>query len=88
MVFGLLKIVVSYYGVHLLWEPNPLGLVIKALNGTTYLRDRNIHRNKIITSAWEEGTRPKLELGGINMGAGRSSWQTLYLEHTALRVQD
>lgn len=48
--FGLLKIVVSYYAVHLLREPNPLGLVIKALNGTTYLKDRNIHCNKIITS--------------------------------------
>lgn len=48
--FGLLKIVVSYYGVHLLREPNPLGLVIKALNGTTYQKDRNIRCNKIITS--------------------------------------
>lgn len=62
--FGLLKIVIRYYGVHLLREPNPLGLVIKALNGTAYLPDRNIRSNKIITSAWEEGTRPKLELAG------------------------
>lgn len=48
--FGLLKIVVRYYDVHLLRQPNPLGLVIKALNGTTYLKDRNIRCNKIITS--------------------------------------
>lgn len=72
--FGLLKIVVSYYGVHLLRERHPLGLVIKALNGTTYLKDRNIHCKKIITSAQEEGTRPKLELVGIHVGEGRSSW--------------
>lgn len=65
--FGLLKIVLSYYGVHLLREQNPLGLVIKALNGTTYLKDRNIRGNKIITSAQEEGTRPELELVGINV---------------------
>lgn len=71
---SLLKIVVSDYGVHLLREPNPLGLVIKALNGTTYLKDGNIRCNKIITSAWNEGTRPKLELVRINMGEGRSSW--------------
>ena len=62
-----LKIVLSYYGVHLLREQNPLGLVIKAFNGTTYLKDRNIRGNKIITSAQEEGTRPELELVGINV---------------------
>lgn len=79
--FALLKIVVTYYGVHLLREPNPLGLVIKALNGITYLKNRNIRCNKIITSASEEGTGPKLELVEINMGEGRSSWETFYLEH-------
>ena len=65
--FGLLKIVLSYYDVHLLREQNPQGLVIKALNGTTHLKDRNILGNKIITSAQEEGTRPELELVGINV---------------------
>ena len=58
--------------IKLLWCPfaegtESSGLVIKALNGTTYLKDRNIRGNKIITSAQEEGTRPELELVGINV---------------------
>lgn len=86
--FGSLKIVVSYSAVHLLREPNPLGLVIKALNGTAYLQDRNIRCNKIITSTQEEGTRPKLELVGLTWGkegaAGRHS--TLSTPHSEFKI--
>lgn len=51
-----------------------------------YLKAGSIRSNKVITSAWEEGARPSLELVRITPGEGGSSWPTFYLKHSEFRI--